>query len=253
MWAKIMRDRFGARDPRSWQLRFHTQTAGSTLTSQQPLNNVVRTTIEAMAAVLGGTQSLHTNGYDEALSLPTSEAATLALRTQQIIGYESGIPEVADPLGGSYYVEALTDQLEREAQQLLDDVAAAGGAVRAIEDGLVQQAIADAAYETQRAVEAQEQIVVGVNKFRSEAAETVPVFYPNEAVAREQAEALARIRTERDAGAVAAALENVRRAARGTANLLEPMREALRVYATLGEICGVLREEWGEYRPEVSI
>jgi methylmalonyl-CoA mutase N-terminal domain/subunit len=253
MWATIMRDRFGAKDERSLQLRFHTQTAGSTLTSQQPLNNVVRTTIEAMAAVLGGTQSLHTNGYDEALSLPTSEAATLALRTQQIIAYESGIPEVADPLGGSYYVEALTERLEQQACALLQQVEAAGGAVQAIENGLIQQEIADAAYWTQQAIENGTQVVVGINKFVSPEHETVPVFHPNEAVAREQAEALRRIRAERDCGAVDAALAEIRRAAQGTENLLEPMREALRVRATLGEICGVLRHEWGEYRPEVVV
>ena len=249
----IMRDRFGAKDDRSLQLRFHTQTAGSTLTSQQPLNNVVRTTIEAMAAVLGGTQSLHTNGYDEALSLPTNEAATLALRTQQIIAYESGIPEVADPLGGSYYVEALTDSLEQQAYALLERVDAAGGAVQAIESGLIQQAIADAAYLTQQAIESGTQVVVGINKFASPEQTTVPVFYPNEGVAREQAEELRQIRAERDRGAVEAAVEDVRRAAQGTANLLEPMREALRVHATLGEICGILRHEWGEYRPEVVV
>jgi methylmalonyl-CoA mutase, N-terminal domain len=253
MWATIMRERFGARDERSLQLRFHTQTAGSTLTSQQPLNNVVRTTIEAMAAVLGGTQSLHTNGYDEALSLPTNAAATLALRTQQILAYESGVAAVADPLGGSYYVEALTDALEQQAQTLLQMVADAGGAVQAIEDGLIQSEIADAAYETQQAIERGEQIVVGVNRFTTDEHDDVPIFAPNEAVAREQASALARIRKERDGGAVAAALEDVRRAAQGTANLLEPMREALRVRATLGEICGVLRAEWGEYRPEVVV
>ena len=253
MWARIMRDRFGARDDRSLQMRFHTQTAGSTLTSQQPLNNVVRTTIEAMAAVLGGTQSLHTNGYDEALSLPTSEAATLALRTQQIIAHESGIPEVADPLGGSYYVEALTDELEQEAQALLADVDSAGGAVRAIEEGLIQHAIAEAAWQTQQAIERGEQIVVGVNKFAAADEAGVPVFYPSEAVAREQAARLAQTREQRESGAVASALDDVRHAAQGSVNLLVPMREALRARATLGEICNVLREEWGEYHPDVVV
>ncbi len=253
MWATIMRDRFGARDERSLQLRFHTQTAGSTLTSQQPLNNVVRTTIAALAAVLGGTQSLHTNGYDEALSLPTGEAATLALRTQQIIAYESGIVDVADPLGGSYFVEALTDNLEQQAHVLLARVEAAGGAVRAIADGLIQQEIADAAYETQQAIESGAQVVVGVNKFVAQEGQTIPVFSPNEAVAREQANSLRRIRAERDADAVEVALAAVRRAALGSANLLDPMREALRAHATLGEICGVLRSAWGEYRPAVMV
>ncbi|HSH79453.1 MAG TPA: methylmalonyl-CoA mutase family protein, partial [Herpetosiphonaceae bacterium] len=253
MWARIMRERFGARDERALQMRFHTQTAGSTLTSQQPLNNVVRTTVEAMAAVLGGTQSLHTNGYDEALALPTAEAATLALRTQQIIAHESGIPRVADPLGGSYYVEALTDQLEREADVLLDKVDSIGGAVRAIEVGMLQQAIADAAWETQQAIERGEQIVVGVNRFGGAEQQSVPVFYPSEEVAREQAIALKHIRAEREAGAVAAALEDIRRAAGGSANLLVPMREALRELATLGEICSILRDEWGEYHPDVVV
>ena len=253
MWATLMRERFGARDERSLQLRFHTQTAGSTLTSQQPLNNVVRTTIEAMAAVLGGTQSLHTNSYDEALSLPTNEAATLALRTQQIIAFESGVTEVADPLGGSYFVEALTDEIERQAQSLLQTIDDAGGAVEAIEDGLMQSEIAEAAYEAQQAIESGEQVVVGVNRFVTHEATNVPIFAPNEAVARDQAESLTRIRAARDGGAVMGALEDVRRAAQGSTNLLDPMREALRAHATLGEICGVLRKEWGEYRPDVVV
>lgn len=252
MWATLMRDHFGARDERSWQLRFHTQTAGSTLTSQQPLNNVVRTTMEALAAVLGGTQSLHTNGYDEALSLPTTEAATVALRTQQIIAYESGVTAVADPLGGSYFIEALTDDLEQQAQVLLNQIADLGGAVQALEDGWMQGQIADVAYATQQAMEAGEQIVVGVNRWGGGEAK-VPIFVPNEAVAAEQTAALVRIRSSRSADAVAAALEDVRRAAEGTANLLPPMREALRLQATIGEVCGVLRQAWSEYHPAVAI
>ncbi len=253
MWATIMRERFGATDERSLQLRFHTQTAGSTLTSQQPLNNVVRTTLEALAAVLGGTQSLHTNGYDEALSLPTAEAATLALRTQQIIAFESGVPAVADPLGGSYLIEALTDQLEAEAYSLIKEIDELGGAVRALEEGVIQGQIAEAAWETQQAIERGDQIVVGMNKFGGAADQPVPVFYPNAAVTAEQASALARIRQQRDAHAVAAALADVQRAAQGTTNMLPPMREALRRHATLGEVCGILRQEWGEYRPNVAI
>ncbi len=253
MWATIMRERFGARDERSLQLRFHTQTAGSTLTSQQPLNNVVRTTIEALAAVLGGTQSLHTNGYDEALSLPTAEAATLALRTQQIIAFESGVPAVADPLGGSYFIEALTDSIEAEALKLIMQIDELGGAVQAIEEGVIQAQIAEAAWETQQAIEQGDQIVVGVNKFGNADAQPVPVFYPNAAVASEQAAALAEIRARRDPGGVEASLADVRRAAAGSSNLLLPMREALRHHATLGEICGALREEWGEYRPNVAV
>jgi methylmalonyl-CoA mutase N-terminal domain/subunit len=175
------------------------------------------------------------------------------LRTQQIIAYESGITAVADPLGGSYFVEALTDELERQAQALLQMIDDAGGAVQAIEDGLVQTEIADAAYETQQAIESGEQVVVGVNRFAGHEEARLPIFAPNEAVARDQAHALARIRSERESGAVTAALEDVRRAALGSANMLEPMREALKVQATLGEICGVLRKEWGEYRPEVVV
>jgi methylmalonyl-CoA mutase N-terminal domain/subunit len=248
-----MRERFGAADARSLQLRFHTQTAGSTLTSQQPLNNVVRTTLEALAAVLGGTQSLHTNGYDEALSLPTPEAATLALRTQQVIAFESGVPAVADPLGGSYLIEALTDQLEAEAYALIARIDEAGGAVRALEEGLIQAQIAEAAWETQQAIERGDQIVVGINKFGGAEEQPIPVFYPNAAVTHEQATALAQIRSMRDTSAVAAALADVRRAAQGSANLLPPMREALRRHATIGEVCGILRQEWGEYRPNVAI
>src|SRR5215218_5950617 len=213
MWATIMRDRFGAQKESSMMLRFHTQTSGASLTAQQPLNNVVRTTIEALAAVLGGTQSLHTNGYDEALSLPTEAAATLALRTQQIIGYESGVADVVDPLAGSYYVEALTDSIEAAARELLAEVETLGGAARAIEAGFFQEAIAETAYQYQRRVESGEQVVVGVNRFADTQSAAVPVFYPNEAVEREQAAALARIRAERDNAAVGAALDALRHAA----------------------------------------
>ena len=253
MWATIMKERFGARNEQSMMLRFHTQTSGASLTAQQPLNNVVRTTIEALAAVLGGTQSLHTNAYDEALGLPTQEAATLALRTQQIIAYESGVAATADPLAGSYAIEALTNALEAKAWELIAQIDALGGAVAAIEAGWVQAQIADAAYAYQQRVESGEQIVVGVNRFVDDQATRVPVFYPNEGVAREQAATLARIRAERDNTAVAAALEALRRAAQGSDNLLYPLREALRRMATVGEVCGVLRAVWGEYRPEVRL
>jgi methylmalonyl-CoA mutase N-terminal domain/subunit len=253
MWATIMKERFGARKPQSQMLRFHTQTSGASLTAQQPLNNVVRTTIEALAAVLGGTQSLHTNGFDEALGLPTQDAATLALRTQQIIGYESGVAATADPLAGSYVVEALTDALEAQARELIGRIDAMGGAVAAIEAGWIQSAIADAAYDFQQRVESGEQVVVGVNRFADSQAARVPVFYPDEAVSREQAAALERIRAERDNAAIGAALDALRQAAAGTANVLPPMREALRHMATVGEVCGVLREAWGEYRPEVRL
>jgi methylmalonyl-CoA mutase N-terminal domain/subunit len=253
MWARIIRERFATENPQSQMLRFHTQTAGSTLTAQQPLNNVVRTTIQALAAVLGGTQSLHTNSYDEALGLPTQSAATLALRTQQIIGYESGVAATADPLAGSYVVEALTDALEAKAWELIAAVDAMGGAVVAIEQGWMQSAITDAAYAYQQRVEAQEQVVVGVNRF-VEAEETpIPLFQPDASVAREQTAALSRLRAERDGAAVSAALDELRQAAAGQENVLYPMRAALKSLATVGEVCGVLREVWGEYRPAVGV
>jgi methylmalonyl-CoA mutase N-terminal domain/subunit len=253
MWATIMKERFGAKKEQSLTLRFHTQTSGASLTAQQPLNNIVRTTIEALAAVLGGTQSLHTNGYDEALGLPTEEAATVALRTQQIIGFESGVAATADPLAGSYVVEALTDALEQRAWELLGQIDAMGGAVAAIEQGWVQSQIADSAYAYQRRVEDGEQIVVGVNRFTAQAEAAIPVFQPDAAVAREQAAALERLRAERDNGAAIAALWGLRAAAQGDENVLPHMREALKCLATVGEVCGALREVWGEYRPEVRL
>ncbi len=253
LWATIMRERFGAQKPASLMLRFHTQTSGASLTAQQPLNNVVRTTIEALAAVLGGTQSLHTNSYDEALGLPTQQSATLALRTQQIIGFESGIVDTADPLAGSYVIEHLTSELERQARELIEQIDTLGGAVDAVERGWTQEQIADAAYAYQMKVEAGERVVVGVNRFVEAGNTTTPIFRPNEAVAREQTEGLAQLRAERDNAAVQAALAELRSAAEGTASVLPPMREALRHYATVGEVCGVLREVWGEYRPEVRL
>ncbi len=253
MWAKIMRERFEAQRGQSQMLRFHTQTSGASLTAQQPLNNVVRTTIEALAAVLGGTQSLHTNSYDEALGLPTQEAVGLALRTQQILAYESGVAVTADPLAGSYVVEALTDALEAQSWELIERIDAMGGAVAAIEAGWVQGEIADSAYAYQQRVEAGEQVVVGVNRFMEEERVMMPVFAPNAAVAEEQAVGLRRLRAERDAAGVAATLADVRRAAEGSANVLYPMREALKRLATIGEVCNVLREVWGEYRPEVRL
>jgi methylmalonyl-CoA mutase N-terminal domain/subunit len=253
MWATIMRERFGAKQEQSWMLRFHTQTSGASLTAQQPLNNVVRTTLEALAAVLGGTQSLHTNSYDEALGLPTQEAARLALRTQQIVAYESGVAATADPLAGSYAVEALTDGLEAEAWELITQIDALGGAVAAVEAGWMQGEIAEAAYAYQQRVESGEQVVVGVNRFTDREETPVPVFSANEAVAREQAESLARLRAERDNAAVGAALDALRQAAQGAENMLYPIREALKCMATIGEVCGVLREVWGEYQPDVRI
>ena len=248
LWAGIMRQRFGVHDPRGQALRFHTQTGGSTLTAQQPYNNIVRVALQAMSAVLGGTQSLHANSFDEALGLPSELAATLSVRTQQIIAHESNVARVADPLGGSYVVEALTSELEAGARALIDEVDRRGGAIAAIESGFTQETIQESAYRFQQAVEEGRRVVVGVNRFQAEedALEIVKVSPKHE---REQAEALGRLRAQRDGRAVSARLEDVRSAAQGTENLLPPMREALRAYATIGEVCGVLREVFGEYRP----
>ena len=249
MWATIMRDRFGTTDPRSQTLRFHTQTGGATLTAQQPENNIVRTTLEAMAAVLGGTQSLHTNSYDEALSLPTEQAAKIALRTQQVLGYETGVVETVDPLGGSYYVEALTDELERLAGELIGRVDEMGGAVAAIEAGFYQDEIHEAAFRIQKAIETGERVVVGVNRFVDETAKPVELQRISEEETAGQIERLRALRASRDQAAVDGALSRVEETARGTGNLLPPMREALAARATLGEVSDALRTVFGEYRP----
>ena len=252
IWAAIVRDEFGSRDPRSQMLRFHTQTGGSTLTAQEPDNNVVRVTLQALAAVLGGTQSLHTNGKDEALALPTAESARLALRTQQVIGYESGVADVVDPLAGSYYVESLTAQMAARARELIAEVDALGGSVEAIASGWMQSRIADSSYRAQQAVERREAIVVGVNAFVEPDAGDVPMALqkidPN--VEREQNARLERYRRERDAGAVAARLAAVRAAAEGTENLMPPFVEAVDAGATLGEVCDVLRGVFGRHVTE---
>jgi len=249
MWARIMRERFGARDPRSMMLRFHTQTGGATLTAQQPENNIVRTALEALAAVLGGTQSLHTNSYDEALALPTERAAKIALRTQQIIAYESGVPDTADPLGGSYFVEALTGEIEERAWAYLDKIDGMGGAVAAIEAGFYQDEIHEAAFRIQRGIESGERVVVGVNRFVEEEGPPPEILRVDEAEAARQVERVRRLRAERDAAAVERALAAVEEAARGSTNLLPPMKEALRARATLGEVSDALRRVFGEYRP----
>jgi methylmalonyl-CoA mutase, N-terminal domain len=246
LYAKLMRDRFGAKDPRSQMLRFHTQTAGSTLTAQQPDVNVVRTTLEALSAVLGGTQSLHTNARDEALSLPTEQSAQLALRTQQIIAYESGVTDVPDPLGGSYYIEELTDRIERGAVEYLDQIEAMGGTLRAIESGYVQGEIQSSAYAFQRAIENGERIIVGVNKFRMEGA-PVPAFRLDPALEQTQITRLRQVRASRAQPAVDCALARISEAARGTANLMPLILEAAENYATLGEISGALKDVFGEY------
>ncbi len=252
MWARIMRHEFKARDPKSWMLRFHTQTGGSTLTAQEPLNNVVRTAYQALAAVLGGTQSLHTNAYDEALGLPTEKSALLALRTQQILAYESGIAQAIDPLGGSFYVEHLTDKLEAEAQDYLDQIAKLGGAVAAVEAGFFQKAIEESAWEFQRQVESGKRIIVGVNRFNnphSPLNEPTPVQRISDELAQRRKAQIQAFRAKRDGQSVQNALEALRQAARGRENLMPYILESFRRLATLGEICGVLREEWGEYQP----
>lgn len=248
MWAKLMREEFGAEDARSCMLRFHTQTAGSMLTSQQPDNNVVRVTVQALAAILGGTQSLHTNSRDEALGLPGEAAARLALRTQQVLGHESGVADVIDPLGGSPYVEALTDELEAHALELMAEVDARGGAVAAIDAGFVQKRIHESALRWQREVEAGERVIVGVNEFQSD--EPAPRIFRPDPKARDEVLAdLASARAERDGAAVEGSLRALGEAARGTHNLVEAMLPAVEAYATIGEICAVLEQEFGVYKP----
>jgi len=249
LWARIMTERFGAMDPRSAMLRFHTQTGGATLTAQQPENNVVRTALEALAAVLGGTQSLHTNSFDEALALPTEHAATIALRTQQVIGYETGVPSVADPLGGSYYVEALTGEIEARALAYLEEIDGLGGAVPAIEQGYYQDEIHEAAFRIQRAIESGERVIVGVNRFQDPEESPVRIQEIDEAEVAAQVEGIRQVRATRDQAAVERALAAVEETARGSGNLLLPMKDALRERATLGEVSDVLRGVFGEYRP----
>ncbi len=246
IWARTMRDRFQATNPRSWMLRFHTQTAGVSLTAQQPYNNVVRTALQALAGVLGGTQSLHTNSLDEALALPTEEAVTIALRTQQVIAHESGVVNTADPLGGSFFVEKLTNEIEAEALDYFRRIDAMGGMVPAIERGFPQREIQEAAFQFQRAVERKEKVIVGVNEYVMDE-KPIPILYIDETVAGEQTARVERLKSRRDAARATAALEELKQAARGTSNLMYPILEASRAYATLGEMCDALREVWGEY------
>ncbi len=253
MWASIMRERFHARNPRSWMLRFHTQTAGSTLTAQQPENNIVRTALQALAAVLGGTQSLHTNSYDEALALPTEEAARVALRTQQIIAYESGAPHTVDPLAGSYYVESLTNEMEQRARRYLEKIDALGGMLKAIERGFVQQEIQNSAYDYQQAVDRLEQVVVGVNRFQMEEERPIPILRMDEQLERKQVERLRALRARRDPGPWKAALDAVEQAGRSGDNLLPPIIAAVESYATVGEISDALRRVFGEHKETVVI
>ncbi len=252
IWTRIMRHRFGATNPRSWMLRFHTQTAGSTLTAQQPENNIVRTAIQAMAAVLGGTQSLHTNGYDEALALPTEEAARIALRTQQIIASESGVANTIDPVAGSYAIESLTSQIEQHVQGYFDRIEKLGGMLSAIERGWVQQEIQNAAYEYQRAIDTGEATVVGVNRFTRVDDPTIPTQRIDESLERKQVERVRALRSRRDTAPWRASLDCVCDHARTGANLVPAILEAVESYATVGEIASTLREVFGEYRESVT-
>jgi methylmalonyl-CoA mutase N-terminal domain/subunit len=253
MWARIVRDRFGSSNARSMACRFHVQTAGSSLTAQSVDNNVVRTTVQALAAILGGAQSLHTNSRDEALALPTEESVRLALRTQQILAFESGVAETPDPLGGSYFVETLTDELEAAAGAYLDEIEAMGGTLRALELGFQQRSIQESAYRVQRAIDAGDQVVVGVNRFRDEASAAPSIQRIDPEGERRQAARVRRVRAERDPTAWAASLRRLEDAARGTDNLLPPIIEAVKAYATVGEIADRLRAAWGVHRELITV
>jgi methylmalonyl-CoA mutase N-terminal domain/subunit len=253
MWARIMRDHFKAKNPRSWMLRFHAQTAGSTLTAQQPENNIVRTAIQALAAVLGGTQSLHTNSYDEALALPTEQAARIALRTQQIVAYESGVPNAVDPLGGSYYIETLTNEIDKRATGYLEKIDALGGMLKAIERGYIQQEIQNAAYEFQQEVDREEAVVVGVNRFTVEDEKPIPIQRIDESLERKQVERLNALRARRDLQPWRDSLRQIEEAARSGANLMPRIVAAVDAYATVGEISDTMRKVFGEYKEAVVV
>src|SRR6059058_617963 len=252
LWAEIMRDRFGVTNPKAQALKFHAQTGGSTLTAQQPENNIVRVAVQALSAVCGGAQSIHTNSFDEALALPTEKAARIALRTQQLLAHEAGATDTADPLGGAYFVEALTDELEAQARDLIERVDELGGAVAAIEQGFVQREIEEAAFRYSEQVESGERVIVGVNRYEEEEPEPIELHRIDPEAERRQLERTARIRSERDAAPAETALGRVREAARGNENLLPPLREALRARCTIGELCNVLREEFGMYDAQHS-
>ena len=253
MWAHIMRDRFKAKDDKSWRLRFHTQTAGSTLTAQQPENNIVRVTLQAMAAVLGGTQSLHTNSMDEALGLPTEKAATIALRTQQIIANESGAADVIDPLAGSFYVESLTDELEKAATEYIERIGAQGGVIKCIESGWIQREIQTAAYNFQRAVESKEEIVVGVNDFLQDSKDKTEVLRISEEVSRDQITRLKKFKAARDSAKVAQAIERITKAAQSSENMMPIFVDAVEAGVTLGEISDTLRKVFGLFKETITI
>ncbi|MEU4213758.1 methylmalonyl-CoA mutase family protein [Actinoplanes sp. NPDC026623] len=249
MWARIMRDDFGAKNPKSLMLRFHTQTAGVQLTAQQPEVNLVRVAVQALGAVAGGTQSLHTNAYDEAIALPTQKSARLALRTQQVLAYESGLVDTVDPFAGSYVIEAMTDEVEAAATALIERVFSFGSSVEAIEQGFQKQEIETSAYRISQQIDSGERVVVGVNRFGVDEEEKYEPLRVDPAIEANQAARLAKLRAERDSGAVGSALEDLRKAAQGTENVLPPMRAALRLRATVGEVCHTLRDVWGVYRP----
>jgi methylmalonyl-CoA mutase N-terminal domain/subunit len=253
LWARTMKDRYGARDERSMKLRFHAQTAGCSLTWQQPYNNVIRTALQALAAVLGGTQSLHTNSLDEAYALPSEQAVTIALRTQQIIAHESGVAAVADPLGGSHFVEALTDEVERRASEYIRRIDEMGGMIPAIEQGYPQAEIAEASYRYQGDVERGRRVIVGVNRFTQEEAVPIEVLKIDESAERSQVEKLRELRRSRDNARVRAALDGVRRAAEGEQNTMPALLDAVRAYATTGEICAALGEVFGYYRESAAV
>jgi methylmalonyl-CoA mutase, N-terminal domain len=253
IWARVMRDRFGARDERSLKLRFHAQTAGVSLTAQQPMNNVMRTTLQALSAVLGGANSLHTNSLDEALALPTAEAATLALRTQQILAYETGVTDSVDPFGGSYFIERLTRDLEGEAEHYFEAIDKMGGMINAIERGFPQREIAESAYRFQQDVESKRQVIVGVNEFASEHGSGIPILQIDEAAAGQQIAKVDRLRRTRNKVVVTRALDRLRKAAAGTENTMPALLDAVRAYATTGEMCDALRDVWGEYQEQAII
>lgn len=253
IWARLMKEKFGAKNPKSWMLRFHVQTAGSSLTAQQPDNNVVRTAIEALAAVLGGCQSLHTNSKDEALALPTPASALLALRTQQIIAYETGVTNVVDPFGGSYYLEAMTDRIELEVQQYLDKIDTMGGATAAIETGYIQKEIQESAYKDHQEVESGDHIIVGVNDFIDKAKENIPIQRVNPEIETQQKERLRKIKASRNQAKVDEALKALDNAARGTENLLPYIAAAVDLYASVGEISNTLKGDFGKFRPPVTL
>jgi methylmalonyl-CoA mutase N-terminal domain/subunit len=253
LWAKVMKDRFQAKNPRSWMLRFHTQTAGSTLTAQQPYNNIIRVGWQALAAVLGGTQSLHTNSMDEALALPSEQSVQIALRTQQLIAYESGAAETADPLGGSYYIEALTDEIEKRAQDYIEKIDRIGGSVAAVEKGYIQQEIQESAYRYQKEIEAVDRVIVGINRFQTKEPPPKGLLRVDPKVREVQVRRIAELKGSRDNQRVEASLEDLRKTAQGDGNLMVPILNCVRAYATLGEICNTLRGIFGEYEPVVKV